>query len=133
MNITDAELRVEWLAFTAAIGFGDDMSEPAATPRQIIDNIAAAFSEAREYHEGPRICEGCGEWLAVATCEPCHGSGCGPGTASGAYEECEWCAGVGKAHLDCVQRSYAELAAAMTDRPMTAEPTAPHEHEESHV
>lgn len=44
-----------------------------------------------------------------AWCDHCHGSGCGPGTATGAYEECEWCAGAGKVHVGCAYRSYADL------------------------
>jgi hypothetical protein len=104
-------LRGEHLAFTRALGFGDGVTEPAATLAQMVDPIEQAFSEASEYHEGPRICEPCGEWLATETCEHCHGSGCGPGTASGAYSECEWCAGVGKIHPGCVEQSYADLVA----------------------
>jgi hypothetical protein len=108
-------LRGEHLAFTRALGFGDGVTEPAATLAQMVDPIEQAFSEASEYLEGPRICEPCGEWLATQVCEHCHGSGCGPGTALGAYEECEWCAGVGKVHPGCVERSYADLVAERDD------------------
>jgi hypothetical protein len=111
-----AEGRRERLAFTARLGFGDGKTEPAASLADMIDPIEQAFSEAAEYREGPRICEPCGEWLATAICEHCHGSGCGPGTASGAYAECEWCAGVGKIHPGCVEKSYAALAAARAER-----------------
>lgn len=101
----------ERLEFTARLGFGDGRTEPAASLVDMVDPIEQAFSEAREYHEGPRICEPCGEWLATAICDHCHGSGYGPGTATGAYEECEGCAGVGKVHPGCVEKSYADLAA----------------------
>ena len=43
----------------------------------------------------PTYCGDCGESLADMPCDHCGGSGCGPGTASGAYEECGWCAGAG--------------------------------------
>ena len=95
--------------FTGRLGFGDNRTEPAATLAEMIDPIEQAFSEASEWRESPRICESCGEWLATQVCESCCGSGCGPGTASGAYEECEWCAGVGKVHPGCAEKSYADL------------------------
>lgn len=104
-------LRAEHRAFTGRLGFGDGQTEPAATLEQMVESIEQAFSEASEYREGPRICEPCGEWLATQVCEHCYGSGCGPGTATGAYDECEWCAGVGKVHPGCVEVSYADLAA----------------------
>ena len=83
------------------------------TPQPSIDElcewIRENLAESAEHLECPITCELCGERLADTDCEHCHGSGCGPGTASGAYEECEWCAGVGKVHPGCVEKSYAEL------------------------
>lgn len=43
-------------------------------------------------------------------CDPCNGSGCGPGTASGAYVPCDWCGGTG----------VHGLCAEVTDMPLGA-------------
>ncbi len=105
------QLRGEHLAFTSALGFGDGVTEPAAELADLIEPIESAFSDERDHIECPIICELCGEQLADTTCDHCHGSGCGPGTALGSYEECEWCAGAGKIHPGCVEKSYNDLAA----------------------
>ncbi|UQE74213.1 hypothetical protein MYK68_15995 [Gordonia sp. PP30] len=104
-------LRGERLAFTSALGFGDGVTDPAAELADLIEPIESAFSDERDHIECPIICELCGEQLADTTCDHCHGSGCGPGTALGSYEECEWCAGAGKIHPGCVEKSYNDLAA----------------------
>lgn len=51
-----------------------------------------------EHIECPVWCHDCERVERWNSCTHCNGSGCGPGTASGAYEECEWCAGDGRAH-----------------------------------
>ena len=99
--------------FTARLGFGDGITEPAAELADIVDQIKTAFMDAQDHWECPRICEQCGERLAATQCERCHGSGCGAGTASGAYSECEWCAGVGWVHDGCAEMSYADLRDAL--------------------
>ena len=101
-------LHAERIAFTARLGFGDDHDSPAASLEEMIDPIGKAFADAGEFYEVPRICEGCGEWLASATCEQCHGAGCLPNPQL-AYLECDTCAGVGRVHIGCVQESYADL------------------------
>lgn len=105
-----AEAERERLAFTAALEFGDDKSEPAATLEQMIDPIREAFDQAREHYECPVICELCGETLADTVCGRCHGSGCLPNAAL-AYLECDDCAGVGRVHEGCAEQSYADLRA----------------------
>ena len=75
------------------------------------EHMAGLLSLVDTHAECPVYCGGCGETLADAWCDHCHGSGCGPGTATGAYEECKWCAGAGKVHLGCADRCYAELVA----------------------
>jgi len=104
----DREYR-ERIEFTSALGFGDDKSEPAARLPEIVNDVAEAFGAARDHYECPMICENCGERLADKECEPCYGSGCGPRTAEGAYDECEHCAGVGRIHEGCAEKSYADL------------------------
>ena len=96
---------------TSALGLGDGVTEPQATVSEIIDFWQGIDSEARDHQECAARCEMCGDPLAKDVCSHCNGSGCGPGTATGAYAECEWCAGVGKVHTGCVEHSYAELAA----------------------
>lgn len=102
-----AKVLVEYHRFTSAVGFGDNVTEPAATPEELIDPIMRTLSDAQEHIECAVTCEYCGEPLARETCQHCHGAGCGPGS----HDECEWCAGVGKVHPECVGRSYVELAA----------------------
>lgn len=97
--------------FAATLGYGDDRTEPAATLRELLDPILDAFSESRDHHECPAVCELCGDHLAATKCPSCYGSGCGPGTGTGAYEECGHCGGVGKIHEGCMEMSYADLAA----------------------
>lgn len=103
----------DWVAFTRALGYGDDQSEPAATPAEMLEYVERAFSAENDHRECPVICEPCGERLADTMCEHCHGSGgnndlinltCG-------YSECEWCGGAGKVHVGCVEKSYDDLAA----------------------
>jgi hypothetical protein len=95
------------------LGFGDDISEPMADNDTIVEFVDRAVMEASEHHECPIICERCGEKLAATICDHCHGSGGNNALieATLAYSECEWCAGAGKVHVGCVERSYAELAA----------------------
>ena len=96
-------LRQEWTDFTSRLGFGDNVEEPAAELRDIVDTIEAAFAEARDHMECPRLCESCGLTLANQRCEHCHGSGCHNVMSAnyGAYVECEWCAGSGWVHPGC--------------------------------
>ena len=104
-------LHEDHLAFTTPLGFGDGVTEPAARLSELVDTVHDALCDARDHLECPLYCGSCGERLAGQTCEHCHGSGCGPGTATGAYEECEWCAGIGKVHTGCADTSYGDLAA----------------------
>jgi len=103
-------LRAEYLAFTSRLGFGDDVTEPAATLAQLIDPIEEAFSKAGDHFECAIVCELCGESLASQVCEHCNGSGC-KANPQFAYSECEWCAGAGRVHPGCVEVSYADLVA----------------------
>lgn len=103
----DAERR----AFTDTLGYGDGVTEPAAELADLVDRIKEAFSEARDHYECPRTCEMCGERLASKLCPECQGSGCNARACevSGAYAECEYCAGVGWVHEGCAEQSYADL------------------------
>lgn len=117
-----AVTRQDYLALTDALGFGDDRTEPAARPEQLLDPIEQAFHEANEHRECPVLCEDCGETLAATTCPDCHGSGCSPLTALGAYDPCERCAGATKVHEGCVGKSYADLAALAAPPPVVESP-----------
>ena len=116
-----ADAEAGWSRLATRIGFGDGVTEPQATPDEATDAIEQAFSDARDHAECPRLCERCGEWLADTVCTHCGGGGCGPGTASGAYDECEWCAGVGKVHPGCADLSYADLSTRRADAEARAE------------
>lgn len=101
------QLHAERIAFTVALGYGDD-----AKLDDLVEPLTAALELATLHDaECPRDCGECGHRLAATRCEHCNGSGCGPGTASGAYEECEWCAGVGWIHDGCTGETYEEVVA----------------------
>lgn len=106
-------VRAEHREFASHLGFGDGVTEPAASLAEMVDLIEAAFSEARDHQECPRICEQCGERLAATLCPDCHGSGGNAALceASGAYVECEQCGGAGWIHEGCAESTYADLAA----------------------
>ena len=82
-----------------------------ADPDTAAEHVAGLLDIADTHVECPICCGDCGEPLADTPCDHCGGSGCGPGTGSGAYEECGWCAGAGKVHVGCAHLSYAELCA----------------------
>ena len=96
--------------FAVALGFGDGVTEPAATLEEMVDPIEEAFGAARDHQECPAVCELCGEQLAWQLCEKCYGSGC-LSNAALAYLECDECGGAGMIHPDCAEQTYAELAA----------------------
>lgn len=110
-----AKARNDHQEFALAIGFASDHRPEGHgvwVPElaDMVDPINEALSSARDHDECPVVCENCGERLADVVCEYCQGSGCGRGTVSGAYEECEWCAGAGKVHPGCVGDTYSDLA-----------------------
>lgn len=111
LGVQRDRLLAEHRRFAAELGFGDDVSEPAASVADMLDPVKEAMSAAADHDECPVHCELCGETLAASMCQRCGGSGCGPGTASGAYEECPECAGVGRIHEGCAEASYADLVA----------------------
>lgn len=100
---------------TGRLGYGDDITEPQADNSTIVEAVDNLRTIERDHWECPRICERCGEALASTVCEHCHGGGCLP-NAEMAYLECEWCAGVGRVHVGCVEESYVDLAAAVRER-----------------
>ena len=98
-----------------AAGIGEEVEGRGvyleANPDAAAEHVAGLLAVADTHIECPVYCGGCGEPLADALCDHCSGSGCGPGTALGAYEECGWCAGAGKVHPGCADLSYADLVA----------------------
>ncbi|NKV08571.1 hypothetical protein GS892_25005 [Rhodococcus hoagii] len=76
----------------------------------IVERAASLSSMELEHIECPRWCDECEGFEAWQSCTHCNGSGCGPGTASGAYEECEWCAGDGREHDRGRERTRGVLA-----------------------
>lgn len=115
-NAGEAEARAEAAEaeqrdLVSRLGFGDGVTEPMADNDTIVEFVDQVLMEASEHRECPVICEPCGERLAATICEHCHGSGGNNAliAATLAYSECEWCAGVGKVHEGCAERSYADL------------------------
>ena len=106
-------LRIWQERVALAAGIADEVEgrgvHPEADPDAAVEHVAGLLFVVDTHVDCPVYCGGCGEVLADAWCDRCHGSGCGPGTATGAYEECEWCAGAGKVHVGCADRSYADL------------------------
>ena len=96
-----------------AAGIGDEVEGRGvhleADPDVAAEVVAGMLAVVDTHDECPIHCDRCGETLADVWCGRCHGSGCGPGTATGAYEECEWCAGAGKVHIGCADLCYAAL------------------------
>lgn len=99
--------------FSAALGFGDGKTEPAASLGDLIDPLRQALDEAREHGECPVSCEQCGDRVASQLCPNCGGSGIdGPASSkSMAHVECDWCGGAGKVH-DCPGEPLAAVVAA---------------------
>ena len=101
-------LREDARSFAEALGFGDGRTEPAATLAEMLDPLNQAMADGRDHDECPTLCELCGEWLAATRCEACNGSGCLPNPQL-AYLECDTCAGAGRIHEGCAEKSYADL------------------------
>lgn len=102
-----SDIYQEWREVAARLGFGDNITEPQATPAEVEDVLAGALEDAREHDECPVMCEPCGEVLADTACPECHGAG--GFNRWGALAECELCAGAGKIHPGCAEASYADL------------------------
>lgn len=93
-----AVTRDDYVAFTSALGFGGEDAGTAPHPVDLLDPLNDALHAAQAHDACPAWCEDCDQWERSRSCVPCRGSGCGPGTASGAYEPCDHCAGDGRTH-----------------------------------
>lgn len=104
--VHDAEVRAVDLererAFSEALGYGDDVTEPAASLEELVEPIKEMMAADLEHAECPVVCEQCGDRVAATLCPECGGSGLNneASAAAGAMVECEWCAGSRKVH-DC--------------------------------
>ncbi|MFZ2178414.1 MAG: hypothetical protein WAW17_31180, partial [Rhodococcus sp. (in: high G+C Gram-positive bacteria)] len=70
----------------------------AAGHAELVERAESLVSIELEHIECPVWCDECERMERWQSCPSCKGSGCGPGTASGAYQECELCAGDGREH-----------------------------------
>lgn len=87
--------RVRW---SVMLGYGNDVTEPAVTVKDF-EPVWEDVKFAAECHvDCPQWCDMCDQWEKPRSCGQCNGSGCGPGTALGAYDPCEYCAGDGRDH-----------------------------------
>lgn len=64
----------------------------------LLDNLRHLVDIAREHDNCPVWCDSCEHFEQSDSCPRCSGSGCGPGTASGAYDPCRDCDGDGRDH-----------------------------------
>lgn len=99
-RVREAEAGLDRVA--VAMGCGDEVAGYGVY-REDVDGMVECARGLREHasdhDECPRPCHCHDDRLAYpVSCEPCKGSGCGPGTASGAYEPCDHCDGTG---ADC--------------------------------
>lgn len=99
-SMREAEAGLDRVA--VAMGCGDEVAGYGVY-REDVDGMVECARDLRErgsdHAECPRPCHCHDDRLAYpVSCEPCKGSGCGPGTASGAYEPCDHCDGTG---ADC--------------------------------
>lgn len=87
----------ELLGFMECVeGIGNAILADDAT---ILDYVRGHAETANKHEcECPVWCDGCEHFELVYSCKKCGGSGCGPGTASGAYEPCADCDGDGRDH-----------------------------------
>ncbi|KQH75570.1 hypothetical protein AO501_25165 [Mycobacterium gordonae] len=70
-----------------------------ADDNTILDYVRAHAETARKHEtECPVWCEAHEHFEHVDSCKECGGSGCGPGTATGAHEGCDECGGDGRDH-----------------------------------
>lgn len=96
-----------------ALGMAEEVPGIGVHMASLDDIVARAESLSSvdlEHIECPQWCDECERFDAWQSCTHCNGSGCGPGTASGAYEECEWCAGEGREHDRGRERTRGVLA-----------------------
>lgn len=105
--VDPASAAAMWEHFTVAIGYSD--TEPCPTVEEVVERVNGAFDVEKEHRDCAILCEACGERLADTVCPECHGSGCLPNPEL-AHLECGTCGGVGKVHVGCVEKSYADLA-----------------------
>lgn len=96
-----AELR-EWRDRVAlALGVADEVPGHGVHSARVdsaVERAEALVNIENEHDECPVWCDDCERIERPWSCTHCNGSGCGPGTALGAYSECEWCAGDGREH-----------------------------------
>ncbi|MGF7124060.1 hypothetical protein [Rhodococcus sp. BE178] len=86
-----------------ALGVADEVSGYgvySAEVDQAVERAESLVNIENEHDECPVWCDDCERIERPWSCTHCNGSGCGPGTALGAYSECEWCAGSGREHID---------------------------------
>lgn len=96
-----AELREWQIKVATALGMCEEVmgvGYSVANAKDASERAESLTTLELEHIECPVWCYECERMERWQSCTHCNGSGCGPGTASGAYEECEWCAGDGRDH-----------------------------------
>lgn len=100
-NGRTAELREWQIKVATALGMCEEVmgiGYSIANAQDASERAESLTTLELEHIECPVWCYECERMERWQSCTHCNGSGCGPGTASGAYEECEWCAGDGRDH-----------------------------------
>lgn len=96
-----AELRGWQIKVATALGMCEEVmgiGYSIANAKDSSERAESLTTVELEHIECPVWCDECERMERWQSCTYCNGSGCGPGTASGAYEECEWCAGDSRDH-----------------------------------
>lgn len=100
-NGRTAELREWQIRVATALGMCEEVmgvGYSIANAKDASERAESLTTLELEHVECPVWCYECERMERWQSCAHCNGSGCGPGTASGTYEECEWCAGDGRDH-----------------------------------
>ncbi|MFF2026587.1 hypothetical protein [Rhodococcus koreensis] len=97
-----AEAEKHRIEIAAALGYAEIVEGHGwhtAPHADIVERASSLTSLELEHIECPVWCDECERMERWNSCPQCKGTGCGPGTASGAYAECELCAGDGREHV----------------------------------
>lgn len=96
-----AEAEKRRIEIAAALGYAEHVPGygwSVASHTDLVERAQSLVTVEMEHIECPVWCEECERMERPESCPACKGSGCGPDTASGAYAECELCAGDGREH-----------------------------------
>lgn len=98
-EVTAQRDRATWTEATrwsAALGCGDNISEPAISLEDFQDIWGTTEAAALEHQDCPVWCDACDWWERKHSCDSCHGSG----TTMPHHSDCGACGGDGTDHVE---------------------------------